>query len=135
MRHCDSTFQLCFFTAYIFSRPRKKDTSVGNHRRALEKEAKEESIAKEAPSQPTETMPTHDYDYDYDMLLNYESQTNPPPPMLREPIPEYQQRELFKWMLEEKRKVEPKDHEEKKHIDGDKAILKQFFRAKSIPRF
>ncbi|XP_041000252.1 uncharacterized protein LOC121246232 isoform X2 [Juglans microcarpa x Juglans regia] len=44
-----------------------------------------------------------------------------------------QQRELFKWLLEEKRKVKTKDPEEKKRIDEEKAILKQFIRAKSIP--
>ena len=52
---------------------------------------------------------------------------------LREPIPENQQRELFKWMLEEKRKIKPKDPEEKKCIDEEKAILKQCIRAKPIP--
>lgn len=51
----------------------------------------------------------------------------------REPIPENQQRELFKWILEEKRKAKPKDPEEKKRLDEEKAILKQFIRAKSIP--
>ncbi|KAK7854691.1 hypothetical protein CFP56_031049 [Quercus suber] len=34
---------------------------------------------------------------------------------------------------EEKRKIKPKDPEEKKHIDEKKAILKQFIRAKPIP--
>lgn len=57
------------------------------------------------------------------------------PVKVLEPIPEDQQRELFSWMLEEKRKVKPRDREEKKRIDEDKAILKQFIRAKSIPRF
>ncbi|XP_021754513.1 uncharacterized protein LOC110719837 [Chenopodium quinoa] len=52
---------------------------------------------------------------------------------VREPIPEQQQRELFKWMLEEKRKIKTNDPEEKKRIDEEKAILKQFIRAKSIP--
>lgn len=52
---------------------------------------------------------------------------------LREPIPVDQQRELFKWILEERRKLKPKDPEEKKRIDEEKAILKQFIRAKSIP--
>nr|POE55874.1 hypothetical protein CFP56_48567 [Quercus suber] len=42
---------------------------------------------------------------------------------LREPIPEDQQQELFKWMLEEKKKIKPKDPEEKKRIDEEKAIL------------
>ena len=54
-------------------------------------------------------------------------------PVIREPIPEHQQRELFKWILEEKRKVKPKDPEEKRRIDEEKAVLKQFIQAKSIP--
>lgn len=53
--------------------------------------------------------------------------------IIREPIPENQQRELFKWMLEEKRKVKPNDPEEKRKLDEEKAVLKQFIRAKSIP--
>lgn len=56
------------------------------------------------------------------------------PVKVREPITEDQQLELFKWMLEEKRKVKPKDPEEKKRIDEEKAILKQFIRAESIPQ-
>lgn len=66
------------------------------------------------------------------------SLTSPPitePVIRREPIPEYQQRELFKWMLEEKRKVKPKDPEEKRKLDEEKAVLKQFIRAKSLPSF
>ncbi|CAN4089079.1 unnamed protein product [Withania somnifera] len=55
------------------------------------------------------------------------------PVILCEPVPENQQRELFKWMLEEKRRVKPKDQEEKKRIDEEKAILKHFIRANSIP--
>ncbi|KAL7100107.1 hypothetical protein ACP275_09G127100 [Erythranthe tilingii] len=54
-------------------------------------------------------------------------------PIKRAPIPVDNQRELFKWMLEEKRKVKPRDAEEKKRIDEEKAILKQFIRANSIP--
>ncbi|KAK9078353.1 hypothetical protein SSX86_002410 [Deinandra increscens subsp. villosa] len=57
------------------------------------------------------------------------------PVKVLEPIPLDQQRELFKWILEEKRKIKPKDPEEKKKIDEEKAILKQFIRAKSIPSF
>ncbi|KAJ9537466.1 hypothetical protein OSB04_030199 [Centaurea solstitialis] len=56
-----------------------------------------------------------------------------PPVKLLEPIPLDQQRELYKWMLEEKRKLQPKDPKEKKRIDEEKAILKQFIRAKSVP--
>lgn len=49
-------------------------------------------------------------------------------------IPDEQQREIFKWMLEEKRKLRPKDPLERKQIDEEKAILKQFLRAESIPK-
>ncbi|KAL3322196.1 hypothetical protein AABB24_039701 [Solanum stoloniferum] len=55
------------------------------------------------------------------------------PAIVHESIPEDQQRELMKWILEEKRKLKPKDPEEKKRIDEEKAMLKQFIRAKSIP--
>lgn len=54
-------------------------------------------------------------------------------PIQRAPIPEDQRRELFKWMLEERRKMKPKNAEEKKRIDEEKAILKQFIGAKSLP--
>ncbi|XP_016504636.1 uncharacterized protein LOC107822604 isoform X2 [Nicotiana tabacum] len=55
------------------------------------------------------------------------------PAIVHEPISGEQQRELFKWILEEKRKLKPKDPEEKRRTDDEKAILKQFIRAKSIP--
>lgn len=55
------------------------------------------------------------------------------PLKFREPIPPDQMLELFKWMLEEKRKVKPKDPEEKKRIDEEKAILKQFIKTKTVP--
>ncbi|KAK8937251.1 hypothetical protein KSP39_PZI012525 [Platanthera zijinensis] len=49
------------------------------------------------------------------------------------PIPEEDQRALFKWILEEKRKVKPQNPSEKKKIDEEKALLKELVRAKSIP--
>lgn len=63
---------------------------------------------------------------------------SPPPlvvelPKPREPIPISQQQELFKWMLEEKRRMEREDALEKRKIEEDKALLKQFIRTKSIP--
>lgn len=57
------------------------------------------------------------------------------PVKMREPISEEQQLEAFKWILEEKRKVKPNNPEEKKRIDEEKALLKQFIRAKSLPTF
>ncbi|KAG2323527.1 hypothetical protein Bca52824_016740 [Brassica carinata] len=52
----------------------------------------------------------------------------------RKPIPEDEQRELFKWILEEKSRMEPKDRKEKKQIDEEKAVLKQFIRAERVPK-
>ncbi|PKA57281.1 hypothetical protein AXF42_Ash002585 [Apostasia shenzhenica] len=49
------------------------------------------------------------------------------------PVPENEQRELFKWILEEKRKTKPGNKAEKKKLDEEKALLKEFIRAKSIP--
>lgn len=57
-----------------------------------------------------------------------------PVKVARKPIPEDEQKELFKWILEEKRKIEPKDRKEKKRIDEEKALLKQFIRADRIPK-
>ncbi|KAJ6815982.1 WAS/WASL-interacting protein family member 3 [Iris pallida] len=57
----------------------------------------------------------------------------PAPVKALPPVPEHEQRELFKWILEEKRKVKPRDSLEKKKIDEEKALLKQVIRAKSIP--
>ncbi|URE29954.1 hypothetical protein MUK42_17586 [Musa troglodytarum] len=57
----------------------------------------------------------------------------PAPLKVLPPIAEQEQRELFQWILEEKRKVKPGDRAEKKKIDEEKALLKQFIRAKSIP--
>ncbi|XP_059645631.1 uncharacterized protein LOC132287137 [Cornus florida] len=105
--------------AYVFTRTKKKDTGEGE--------------VPDVPSTPASTTaaataPVSEKPF---------SPPGPPPleepVMLRDPIPENQQRELFKWLLEEKRKVKPKNPEEKKRIDEEKAIIKQFIRAKSIP--
>lgn len=76
-------------------------------------------------------LPTSSADLNYDDFLFPVTM----PADVRAPIPEEQQREVFKWMLEEKRKMKPKDAMEKKQIDEEKDILKQFLRAKSIPKF
>ncbi|XP_038898399.1 uncharacterized protein LOC120086050 [Benincasa hispida] len=98
--------------AYLFMRTKKQDEHVADE------DAAPDSATKIAPP------------------VVEESFTGPAivePVKVREPIPVDQQRELFKWILEEKRKIKPKDREEKKRIDEEKAILKQFIRAKSIP--
>lgn len=87
--------------------------------------AEEEATSAAAPSPPTSTATTVT---EIPVLPVLQPLRAP------EPIPEEQQRELFKWMLEEKRKIKTNDPEEKKRIDEEKAILKQFIRAKSIPK-
>ncbi|KAI3909328.1 hypothetical protein MKW92_050464 [Papaver armeniacum] len=49
------------------------------------------------------------------------------------PIPPEQKLEIYKWILEEKRKVKPISAEEKKNLDEEKAILEAFIRSKSVP--
>ncbi|KAF8783590.1 hypothetical protein HU200_000530 [Digitaria exilis] len=49
------------------------------------------------------------------------------------PIPEDEQRQLYKWMLEEKRKIKPRNAAERKKLDEEKALLKDFIRAESLP--
>ncbi|KAL9405496.1 hypothetical protein Peur_002468 [Populus x canadensis] len=100
--------------AYLFMRTKKKDT------------VQEEEVSSKIPSStPSTTAPVSE--------TPISSPTISEVVKLCEPIREDQQRELFKWILEEKRKVKPKDSEERKRIDDEKAILKQFIRAKSIP--
>ncbi|CAK7356847.1 unnamed protein product [Dovyalis caffra] len=103
---------------YLFMRTKKKDTDI------------EEEVSSNVPSTSVSSSPSTTAPVSEEPIpLPTVSQVV----KLREPIPENQQRELFKWILEEKRKVKPKDSEEKKRIDEEKAILKQFIRAKSIP--
>ncbi|GAB4842456.1 hypothetical protein Ancab_012429 [Ancistrocladus abbreviatus] len=105
--------------AYLFMRTKKKDVVV-------------EEEALDAPSSENRSIVTPT-----SPVIEKPSPSLPiaEPLKLQEPITENQQRELFKWMLEEKRKVKAKDLQEKKRIDEEKAILKQFLRATSIPSF
>lgn len=102
--------------AYLFMRTNKKD-------------GLEEGEVPNVPPAPVSTTATT-------ATITQKPLAPPPilePPKSREPIPENEQRELYKWILEEKRKLKPKDPEEKQRIDEEKAILKRFIIAKSIP--
>ncbi|KAG8376139.1 hypothetical protein BUALT_Bualt09G0032200 [Buddleja alternifolia] len=104
--------------AYMFAQPGKKE-------RAKEKS---EAPAEVAPIPAAVTPPPQEEE---PVLIS------PPitrPVIVRQPVPDDQQREIFKWMLEEKRKVEPLNRQEKKRIDEEKAILKEFIRSETIPR-
>ncbi|XP_060172881.1 uncharacterized protein LOC132603713 isoform X4 [Lycium barbarum] len=100
-----------YITAYLFMRTKKND--VGAEAGEVS-DSSTSAVTAVAEKQATVPAPVQ-------------------PAVVHEPIPEKQQRELMKWILEEKRKLKPKDPEEKRRIDEEKALLKQFIRAKSIP--
>lgn len=102
------------FVAYLFMRTKKKE-NIEEH----------VTTVTSTPTSGVSTASVIDSSTSHPVVVE--------PTKVREPIPVDQQRELFKWILEEKRKIKPKDPEEKKKIDEEKAILKQFIRAKSIP--
>lgn len=104
---------LCF-AGYLFLRTKKKDIDPVDEEMAAKSSSVAAPVTVEKPVSSTVV-------------------TEPVVIKPREPIPEKQQRELFKWMLEEKRRVTPKSSEEKKRIEEEKAILKQFIRSKTIP--
>ncbi|XBI64351.1 hypothetical protein VPH35_044525 [Triticum aestivum] len=58
----------------------------------------------------------------------------PPPKRVLPPLSEDEQRQVYKWMLEEKRKSKPRDAAEKNKINEEKALLKEIIRADSLPR-
>lgn len=99
---------MVIFAVYVLTRTSKKD-----------KKTKEESSTEiKAPEKkPPETAPA------------------PAPLPVKElpPIPPEEQLQLFKWILQEKRKVQTRDPVEKKKIDEEKALLKEMIRSGSIP--
>ncbi|KAH9611274.1 hypothetical protein KSS87_008947 [Heliosperma pusillum] len=108
--------------AYLFMRTKKKDAPIEeeftNTTPAPTSSTSIPPLAPTAPPTPTAVI---------------EKVPVAQPVKVSELIPAVQQQELFKWMLEEKRKIKTNDPLEKKRIDEEKAILKQFIRAKSIP--
>ncbi|KAF6152241.1 hypothetical protein GIB67_005895 [Kingdonia uniflora] len=115
---------------YIFVRGKKKDHVVEDDKVAVAVDAPSASVVTTVPSAVGAPSVS---------LIPERPLQHPPPAvdpaavLVRDPIPEDQQRDLFKWILEEKRKVKPKDREEKIRIDEEKAILKEFIRRKSVP--
>ncbi|XP_021277030.1 uncharacterized protein LOC110411276 isoform X2 [Herrania umbratica] len=113
--------------AYMFAKARKKNSSIVDNKPAkIEMEPDKSKTEADVSSAPLTPTPVYEEPPIFPVVAT--------PPKILEPIPEDQQRELFEWILEEKRKVKPKDPEERKRIDEEKAILKQFIRAKSMPR-
>ncbi|KAI3443642.1 hypothetical protein Pfo_000307 [Paulownia fortunei] len=101
--------------AYMFAQPGKKERGKEKSEAPAEVASIPAAVTAPAQEEPVFSPPTTR------------------PVIVRQPVPEDQQREIFKWMLEEKRKVKPQNREEKQRIDEEKAILKEFIRSKSIP--
>ncbi|XP_054822467.1 uncharacterized protein LOC129320839 [Prosopis cineraria] len=114
--------------AYLFSRPKKKAVTEVHTRKGHKLQMEKTTV--EIPEPPTTTTSV-DTIFDDDAFYLPVSI----PEEVRPPIPDEQQREVFKWMLEGKRKAQPKDPVEKKQIDEEKAILKEILRADIIPKF
>ncbi|XVE70600.1 hypothetical protein DITRI_Ditri10aG0084300 [Diplodiscus trichospermus] len=113
--------------AYMFAKARKKSSGIEDNKHTKTGAEHDESDSEaDVSSDPVTTALVHEEPPILPVVAK--------PSQVLEPIPEDQQRELFKWMLEEKRKVKPNDPEERKRNDEEKAILKQFIRAKSLPR-
>ncbi|XXG48389.1 hypothetical protein AAC387_Pa02g2855 [Persea americana] len=111
--------------AYLYVTTRKKSTDLEDDKVAVEEQTPA-PIVNAAAIVPEKTPP---------IALEKTTPVLPTaePLKIRQPIPADEQRELFKWILAEKRKVVPQNPSEKKRIDEEKAILKQYIRAKSIP--
>ncbi|CAM0881459.1 unnamed protein product [Alopecurus aequalis] len=58
----------------------------------------------------------------------------PPPKRVLPPLSQDEQRQVYKWMLDEKRKIKPQNGAEKTKINEEKALLKEIIRAESLPR-
>ncbi|KAK9715768.1 hypothetical protein RND81_06G187800 [Saponaria officinalis] len=107
--------------AYIFARAKMKDSNVKTQKAQL---------PSPLPLPTTTPEPTADNVEEPEI-----ASSTPIADLVKvcEPVPEDQQRELFQWILDEKRKIKPRNKDDKKRIDDEKAILKMFIRSESVP--
>ncbi|KAL0702885.1 hypothetical protein Bca4012_059007 [Brassica carinata] len=138
--------------AFIFAKKREKDIDAGEKMgvKKASKGAKKSAVNTEVEKKVAETavpekeeakpIPKPDPLFEFtdsaaaDDELAFHGGVEQVKVARKKPIPEDEQRELFKWILEEKRRMEPKDRKEKKQIDEEKAVLKQFIRAETVPK-
>ncbi len=57
----------------------------------------------------------------------------PPPPPPKPIVSSEQQREILQWILEEKRKIKPRNKVEKAQINEEKQYLKKLIRGQELP--
>ena len=90
--------------AYLFASAKPRD-SMEINRRTAQKSHKGKASVEVSPESITSSI---DFNYN-DFFVPVTT-----PVKVQAPIPEEQQREIFQWMLEEKRKLKPKNPVEKK---------------------
>lgn len=114
-------------TAYMFARAKMRDPSPRSEKPPVE----DPPPPAPSTSEPS-TSSTMDFWEEPDFIPS-----TPIADLVKvyEPVSEDQQREVFQWILDEKRNIKPMNKDDKKRIDGEKTILKQFIRAESIPPF
>ncbi|KAG4929608.1 hypothetical protein AAZX31_17G053700 [Glycine max] len=109
MKRCKFIWRLLLLSnlalgAYLFASAKPRD-SMEINRRTAQKSHKGKASVEVSPEPTTSSI---DFNYD-DFLVPVTT-----PVKVQAPIPEEQQREIFQWMLEEKRKLKPKNPVEKK---------------------
>uniref|UniRef100_J3L1B4 Uncharacterized protein n=1 Tax=Oryza brachyantha TaxID=4533 RepID=J3L1B4_ORYBR len=108
---------LFYFVVYVFAKTYKRDQEKKNAQAA----AATAAVAAAATFSPPATATA-------------ETAKPTPPKRVLPPISEDEQRQIYKWMLEEKRKIKPHNAAEKNKINEEKSLLKEFIRAESLPR-
>ncbi|CAO2165292.1 unnamed protein product [Urochloa humidicola] len=107
-----------FIGVYVFAKTYKRDQEKKNA------EAAAAAAAVAALSSPSPTAKAADP----------APAPAPAPKRVVPPLSEDEQRQVYKWMLEEMRKAKPRDPAEKNKINEEKALIKEFIRAESLPR-
>lgn len=120
---CSSKLTSTFHAVYVFAKTYKRDQEKKNAQAAAAAAAaaalaSPESATTKAADPAPAPAPT----------------PTPTPKRVLPPLSEDEQRQLYKWMLEEKRKIRPRDAAEKNKINEEKVLLKEFIRAESLPR-
>lgn len=109
MKRCKFIWRLLLLSnlalgAYLFASAKPRD-SMEINRRTAQKSHKGKASVEVSPEPTTSSI---DFNCN-DFLVPVTT-----PVKVQAPIPEEQQREIFQWMLEEKRKLKPKNPVEKK---------------------
>ncbi|CAJ1941694.1 unnamed protein product [Sphenostylis stenocarpa] len=115
MKRCKFIWRLLLLSnlalgAFLFASAKRRDSVEITRRTALKSHKGKASV--EVPPEPiTSSIDLNCDDFFVPVTT---------PVQMRAPIPEEQQREIFQWMLEEKRKLKPKNPVERKQIDEEK---------------